>query len=507
MLKNDSIAYTDGKDVETKILSLLKEATNLSSQCNIAQSHYADWAIRYHLSAMRGNLLRPFDFSGLDVLELGAGMGGISRILAETAGHLTIVEGTPERFQGIQARLRDLNNWEGCICNIQNFNPQKKFDVVCLIGVWEYSELYIEDVNPFLFILQKIRNYLKEDGVAIIAIENRVGLKYFSGASEDHSGRHFDGICGYAMSRSVRTFSFQEALSILEDSGFNFVQTYFPHPDYKMPKVLFSERMMQEYSTHASQILASTQSEDYSNNHIKLFPEALAWEALAESKLLHEMANSFLFLASQDESSRIMTKLQRTFLQGNLATGYAMDRKEPVQTFFRLDDDNLVVEKKDMHGSLVVRSPFYDGKLLALIILRKMYFEGKDAAIGEIISFVNWIFLEFKDKNPDVLQSIAVDALPHNAIAVENGYRLFDLEWVSPLPVQKTWYIYRIILVLEEYFNLFSCTNGTFSFKDFYEELCLKFSLPPNYEKDARNELYFDEHVSGARATVKPQTF
>lgn len=201
-----------------------------------------------------------------------------------------------------------------------------------------------------------------------------------------------------------------------------------------------------------------------------------------------------------------MTKLQRTFLQGNLATGYAMDRKEPVQTFFRLDDDNLVVEKKDMHGSLVVRSPFYDGKLLALIILRKMYFEGKDAAIGEIISFVNWIFLEFKDKNPDVLQSIAVDALPHNAIAVENGYRLFDLEWVSPLPVTKTWYIYRIILVLEEYFNLFSCTNGTFSFKDFYEELCLKFSLPPNYEKDARNELYFDEHVSGARATVKPQT-
>lgn len=503
MRNNNSIAYSDGKIVEEKIFSLLKDATELSSLCNIAQAQYANWAIRYHLSAMRGNLLRPFDFSGMDVLELGAGMGGISRILAESARYLTIVEGTEQRFQGIQERLRDLDNWEGHICNIQDFNPRKKFDVVCLIGVWEYSELYIEDVNPFLFVLQKIRNYLKEDGVVIIAIENKIGLKYFSGASEDHSARHFDGICGYAMNRSVRTFSLQEALAILKDSGFNFVQTYFPHPDYKMPKVLFSEKMLREYSTQASQILAGTQSEDYSNTHLQLFPEALAWETLAGSKLLHEMANSFLFLATHDDSSATMAKLQHAFLQGNLATGYAMDRKEPVQTFFGLDGDNIVVEKKDMHNNLIARSPFYKGKLLALLILKKMYFEGKKAAIDELVPFVNWIFLEFKDKNPQLLQNIAVDALPHNAILTKNGYKLFDLEWVSPFSVTKTWYLYRIILVLEEYFNLFSCVDDAFSFKNCYEEFCIKFSLLPNYEKDRQNELRFDEYVRGIHTTFK----
>ena len=42
---------------------------------------------------------------------------------------------------------------------------------------------------------------------AEIAIENKFGIKYWAGATEDHTGRIFDGIQGYGGVERVRTFS------------------------------------------------------------------------------------------------------------------------------------------------------------------------------------------------------------------------------------------------------------------------------------------------------------
>lgn len=71
--------------------------------------------MRYHLSPERGNLLRPFSFDGLDVVEFGCGMGAMSRVVAESCRGLYLIEGTQSRFDGASARLKDLKNWSGVV--------------------------------------------------------------------------------------------------------------------------------------------------------------------------------------------------------------------------------------------------------------------------------------------------------------------------------------------------------------------------------------------------------
>ncbi len=141
------IAYSDGIQVEKQILDLLNQETELSSDAAPGLDRYFQWAVKYHLCPERSNLFRHLAFQGLDVLELGAGMGGVSRYLAETAKSLTAIEGTEARFKALSARLRDLKNWSGIVGNIQDVELAQKFDVVCVIGVLEYSDLFLTSTN------------------------------------------------------------------------------------------------------------------------------------------------------------------------------------------------------------------------------------------------------------------------------------------------------------------------------------------------------------------------
>src|SRR3954468_5297777 len=115
-----SINYTDGQKIESRILEIVQGAQDLSSATRIGREYYHDWAVRYHLCPERANLVRHLDFTGLDVLELGAGMGALSRHVAETARSLTVVEGTQARFTALSERLRDLKDWKGVVANIQD---------------------------------------------------------------------------------------------------------------------------------------------------------------------------------------------------------------------------------------------------------------------------------------------------------------------------------------------------------------------------------------------------
>ncbi|MCL1894361.1 MAG: protein N-lysine methyltransferase family protein, partial [Holophagaceae bacterium] len=63
---------------EDRLLSILKSAGDISANSRELQFYQTDWPSIYHLSSLRGNLLRPFlghFSSGKSVLELGAGCG------------------------------------------------------------------------------------------------------------------------------------------------------------------------------------------------------------------------------------------------------------------------------------------------------------------------------------------------------------------------------------------------------------------------------------------------
>ncbi|HQV89713.1 MAG TPA: class I SAM-dependent methyltransferase, partial [Nitrosomonas sp.] len=190
----DGIAYSDGDEVEQRIAQVVDTATDLSVLSSELRSHCTDWPTKYHLSGVRANILRPFECSLQgDILEIGAGCGAITRYLGECGAEVLALEGSPRRAAIARSRTRHMSNVTVTADKFDQFQIDQQFDVITLIGVLEYANLFGADDASALTMLERVRSLLKPNGQLIIAIENQLGLKYFAGAPEDHIGQPMYG--------------------------------------------------------------------------------------------------------------------------------------------------------------------------------------------------------------------------------------------------------------------------------------------------------------------------
>lgn len=278
--------YSDGQ-IEDELLEILTNNDDLSSVLKKDDR----WPILYHLSDIRHNLLDWYPF-GKDssVLEIGAGCGAITGVLCKNAGQVTCVELSKRRSMINAERNKKYDNFEIMVGNFEDIKIDKKFDYVTLIGVLEYSPSYIKSGDSFDSMLEKIKGFLKPNGKVIIAIENKFGLKYFAGASEDHTGKMFDGINNYDGINSVKTFTKKELTKVLTKNGFDNLEYYYPMPDYKLPEVIYSD----EYLPKAGDLRNMVKV--YDRDRFELFNEDVVYDQLCDDELIDYFANSFLVI-------------------------------------------------------------------------------------------------------------------------------------------------------------------------------------------------------------------
>lgn len=285
--KGDDL-YCDGA-VEDEILDIVRSDRNLLD----VLGNSTDWPILYHLSDMRENLLEWYDFKeGAHTLEIGSGCGAITGILCQKSEKVTCIELSLKRSEINAAKNKKWNNFEILVGNFEDIEITEKYDYITLIGVLEYAASYIHSKKPFVAMLQKVKSYLKEDGVLIIAIENKNGLKYWAGAKEDHTAGYFDGIQNYIDVDMVKTFSKPEITKLLQNSGFEKQQFYYPVPDYKLPRAVYSE----DYLPHTGDIRYHGAA--YDRDRLRLFDEDIACDGICEDGQFEYFANSFLIFAS-----------------------------------------------------------------------------------------------------------------------------------------------------------------------------------------------------------------
>jgi len=299
----NSFTYADGS--ETYLLSVLDKVQDKSSLSRELQQHVRDWASLYHLSLERANLLRCFEFYGggkASVLELGAGCGAITRYLGEQFGLVWAVEGSLARCKCIRKRCVDLDNVRvicGNFFDIPWENIEEKFDLVTLIGVLEYGSLYFSPPSDAASsTLRLAHEVLKENGLLIIAIENKFGVKYWSGCHEDHTGIVFESLQGYPSRKGPTTYGRQELEDLLRRSGFGWVDWYLPFPDYKLPDVIINAQIPELGNRYFVYNWIETPFQDRGfTKRLLLFNESLVVRELSRNNLLPELANSFLVLA------------------------------------------------------------------------------------------------------------------------------------------------------------------------------------------------------------------
>ncbi len=281
--------YSDG-EIEDEMLDFLRNGADLDEVLKSDDR----WPILYHFSPNRHNLLDWYPFgSNDDVLEIGSGCGALTGLLASKAGTVTCVELSQKRSLINAYRCSEKRNLEIIVGNLNDIDFQKTYDYVTLIGVLEYSALYTPNTNsPYISFLKKIKGLLKNQGKLIIAIENKLGLKYWAGSREDHTGDFFDGIQNYPNRPGIRTFSKMELKELLNESGFKKTDFYYPYPDYKLPSQIYTDWRLPSFGELKSEQV------NYDRSKLLLFDENAAADTIIKNELFPEFSNSFLVICS-----------------------------------------------------------------------------------------------------------------------------------------------------------------------------------------------------------------
>lgn len=265
----------------------------------------SSWPILYELSPQRRHLFDWYPFKRQEtLLDLGAGCGPLTNLFSEKLSKVTCLELSPLRTKIISKRCADKENIEIVCGSIEKFKTQVKYDYVNLTGVLEYAGKFFKgkknenifEETPLIF-LEKARSFLKRGGKLFIAIENPLGIRYFSGAVEDHTAELFEGIEGYPQPSGIRTFTKSEIQKILYNLGFSKIEFYFPIPDYKLPSLVLSEEYLKKYNSNSLSSLF-TNVEYFHYPLFDIFSEVLFSNQLQKEEILENFANSFLIVAT-----------------------------------------------------------------------------------------------------------------------------------------------------------------------------------------------------------------
>jgi GT2 family glycosyltransferase/SAM-dependent methyltransferase len=464
-------SYSDGAEVEERLLSIVLSASDRSTFSLELASSIHDWPTEYHFSRLRHCLVRALNIQPADrVLELGCGCGAITRFLGELGANVVAVEGSLLRGRVAAERCLELANVRVVVDDLLRFETEERFDCILLIGVLEYAALFSDSEKPFEDYLQTVTRFLAPGGRVVVAIENKVGLKYFNGCAEDHLGIPFFGVQDLYGHTTVRTFGRQELIGLLSAVGLSEAQFYYPFPDYKLPSVLLSESALTAPGFDAVDLLTRCHARDYTGSPYRSFDEALAFSALHTNGLLPELSNSFLVVATPGDRAQHPATDFAFAWSVNRAPGFCTEtsfgrRGSEIQVTKKLltpsDDsphkvtDNLTITH---HVNDSVYNP---GQQLFLDLLRARARSGDLSSIVQALRPWMEFLLHHARISPAAIDGVLVgsgklasyvlnghlvDCTPFNLLKIDDDLVPIDMEWHSNADISLGWVVTRGVL-------------------------------------------------------------
>jgi lipopolysaccharide biosynthesis protein/2-polyprenyl-3-methyl-5-hydroxy-6-metoxy-1,4-benzoquinol methylase len=464
------IQYNDGDEVENRIAAVIKEASDLSVLSTELRQYCIDWPSLYHLTGTRANIMRPFEaiYKNARVLEIGAGCGAITRYLGESGANVLALEGSPRRAAIARSRTRDLDNVTVLAEKFDQFKCAEKFDVVTLIGVLEYANLFTPGDNPALSMLERVRQLLKPEGKLIIAIENQLGLKYFAGAPEDHLGTPMVGIEGRYRKDQPQTYGRKKLQSLLHSAKFTNSSFLAPFPDYKLPVSIVTEAGFNNKNFDASALVWQGVKRDPQLPQRANFSLELAWPQLFENDLALDVSNSFLIIASGNAEKLIPEEALAFHFSTDRVEKYCKSTVFAVNEFKDIYARYTQLKTKSAALQPLVKLPVLEfvcpesdkyvfGKTLSLEFVKLVthdgwrledvghYFSRYFEIIKELLARES-IHVTTFDKNFAIPASY-FDAIPHNIIIDDKkSITLIDNEWKYSGSLNAGYLLFRALL-------------------------------------------------------------
>ena len=519
----EGILYSDGDEVEQRIESIVKNTKDLSVLSDELRPHCTDWPSTYHLSATRANILRPFEknLKG-DILEIGAGCGAITRYLGECGAQVLALEGTLRRASIARARTRDLNNVTVVSDKFDDFKYKNKFDIVTLIGVLEYANLFTDGENPVALMLERAKSFLKPNGKLFIAIENQLGLKYFASAPEDHIGIPMYGVEGWYRKDQPQTYGRKHLHYLVEAAGFSSIKFLAPFPDYKLPVSIVTESGFSCDGFDSAALASQSIRKDPQLPKIMAFSTQLVWPSIVDNGLSMDLSNSFLIVAATRENQELVEP-------NNLAWHFTSERRKKlckltkfvknnngeIDVFYkRLDrkKENPVIDRL-LNNFLPENDQYRVGEILSNDLNRIICKDGWK--VEEVSYFLNiWLnYLSqinrkkyqalYLPKQATLFSGELFDYIPQNIIRANDGtLHVIDKEWVFNDKIEIEFLLFRVLWTVIHSVSKFGMPENSqiITYYDFIDH-CMKalgWSISyKNIEKCIELEYQIQSEVAG----------
>ena len=423
------------------------------------------------LSNIRENILNWYPIKNdATILEIGANLGELTGILCEKANKVIAIESSLNKAKAIKKRYNKEDNLEVIVGTIEDINIQDKFDYITLFGTFEnLSKIYKGSEYELLNLL---KDYLKEDGKILLAIDNRTGLQNFSRTDENE--------VNIGNLKDKKTYSLNKIEKIIKKANLEINKIYYPMPDYRLTNVIYTDEKPLSRNNVSRNIIYN------SENTIKFYQENEAYINVLEenSSNFKIFANSFFIEITKNkiEEEKIQFisfsnirkpeyRIKTIIKEGNVYK-YALNEKS--RDHIEKIKENIDILKRsglktvDSYEENRIISKYTNANTLDKVITRLLKENKTDEAIEIIRKYKNEIYekLEKTNNENNVFDKYNIDykkeeiekmtfvkyglwdLIFQNCFYIENELYFYDQEWREEvLPID--FITYRAI----KYFN------------------------------------------------------
>lgn len=181
-------------------------------------------------------------------------------------------------------------------CPITEFKLQGEYDYITLIGTYEYAPTIYEGTKPYASFLKDLKKHLKPDGKILLAIDNRLGIKYFAGAKSKHYNKIFEVVESEIREERPNLLLKRELEKFINEAEFKNYKFYYPVPDYINANTIFTDEFLPK-SNHSKIVYPL----NYDEQSIIIFNEINVMKQICDNNKFADFTNSYLVEISNEE--------------------------------------------------------------------------------------------------------------------------------------------------------------------------------------------------------------
>ena len=411
------------------------------------------------LSEIRENILSWYPFKeNTSILEIGANLGEITGLFCQKAKKVVALEESKTKAEIIAKRHQNKQNLEIMVGDLNNIKIEEKFDYIILIGYLENKKI------DFKQTLNIAKSLLDENGTILLALDNKLGMKYFSKTDST----------GITISNPVNKqfINLNKIYEYLKELDLSNIKTYYPMPDYKLTNVIFTDQRPLSKNDLSRNVT-------YNNNDtILFFDENTAYRELLDIKenISKNFVNSYLLeITNKEINNKIkfisfsnMRKHEykiKTIMDDEYVYKYPSNNESKKHIEETKENIEIIKESNlktlDDYNENGIISKFSKEKTLDEIIIELFKNNQKDEAIDLMKRFKNEIKeklkpgdieknvfdkYEIKYNKEDLLSMYFVkdglwDLIFQNCFFINQEFYFYDQEWKEEnLPIDFIMY-------------------------------------------------------------------